>query len=512
MQRRIAIWGGVGLLGLVACNTPMQDLYRPPPGVNVQHYSVVLSLDPETRRLEGSVMLDVRHQRTVAELPLCFAAGMTIDSARVGDQPVQPVRRGERLVLPLSGSTRSQLTLWYHGIPEEGLYAKPYINQTVIFTDSWPYRGCGWLPAVHHPSDPATLDLTLIVPIGYKAIGSGRLVRCDTLSGRLHYRWRLDASAPTYSFAFAVGDFVQKDTLLGDTLQVSYVLLASDRDRIYRFWRTPEALQWFSRWLGPYPYRSYAVVQVPIDYAGMENASAPFLRADLFELDDVEGVQVHELVHQWFGNHVTIANWRDLWLSEGAATYLTTLFYEATAGIETARQQWVDMARLTPEALRLHGALVPGQVVDPEVHLTWVPYRKGACVLHLLRLKLGDAVFRQALQTVYQRFAGRPLSTEGFRAVLEELSRRDLGAVFAYWVYSDRLPTLHVRWEPTMRRLSWQVTGDNGTLAGIPFLLAVRQGDQVQYVEAQAQQVWLAEAAQPEVHPVGILLQVKKEY
>ncbi|GBD02047.1 Aminopeptidase N [bacterium HR18] len=511
MRRWIAIWQGVGLLGLVACSTPPQDFYRPPPGVNVQHYAVSLTLEPETRRLEAQVMLEVRHQRNVAELPLCFTAALTIDSARVGDRPVQPVRRGERLVMPLSGSTRSQLTLWYHGIPEVGLYAGQHAGQTVVFTDSWPYRGCGWLPAVHHPSDPATLDLTLTVPVGYKAIGSGRLVRRDTLSGHVRYQWWLDASAPTYSFAFAVGDFVQTDTTLGDTLKVSYVLLSSDRDRVYRLWRTPEALRWFSQWLGPYPYRSYAVVQVPIDYAGMENASAPFLRADLFELGDIEGVQVHELVHQWFGNHVTIANWRDLWLSEGTATYLTTLFYEATVGVEVARQQWVEMARLTPEAFRLHGALVPSRVVDPEAHLTWVPYRKGACVLHLLRLKLGDAAFRQAWQTIYQRFAGKPLSTEGFRAVLEELSHQDLGAVFAYWVYSDRLPTLHVRWEAETRRLRWWITGDAGTLADVPFLLAIRQEGQVQYAYAQEQQTLLAEASRPEVHPVGILMHITEE-
>ncbi|WP_272481597.1 M1 family aminopeptidase [Rhodothermus marinus] len=197
------------------------------------------------------------------------------------------------------------------------------------------------------------------MPRGYQAAGSGRLVRIDTLDDAVRFRWQLDATAPTYSFAFAVADYVRTDTFADDTIPIHYYLLPSDRDRVYRLRRTPDALHWLSRWLGPYPYRSYAVVQVPIDYAGMENASAPFLQADLFDMGDVEGVQVHELVHQWFGNRVSIAGWRDLWLSEGTATYLTTMFYEVYDGLEAARRQWVDMARLRPRRSGCTGPWCP---------------------------------------------------------------------------------------------------------------------------------------------------------
>ncbi|WP_272481598.1 hypothetical protein [Rhodothermus marinus] len=130
-------------------------------------------------------------------------------------------------------------------------------------------------------------------------------------------------------------------------------------------------------------------------------------------------------------------------------------------------------------------------------------------MLHLLRLKLGDATFQRALQTVYRRFAGKPLSTEGFQAVLEEVSGRDLDALFDYWVYGDRLPELRVYWEAAQRRLTWRVVGDEGTLQGVPFQLAVQQGAQVRYVDARASALQLPEATErPEVHPVGILMKV----
>lgn len=508
-HRRWGCIAGLGLLLLgVGCSRPPHSAYLPPVGIDVRHYEVALRLDPETRRLQGQVAIELHRTPSALELPLCFERLM-VDSVQVDGRAVAPVRRGQRLIIPLNDAQQVRVVLAYHGIPSDGLYEATYLGQRVVFTDSWPYRGCGWLPAVHHPSDPATLMLKLTVPRGYQAIGSGRLMHIDTLADGVRFHWQLDALAPTYSFAFAVADFVRVDTTADAAIPIHYYLLPSDRDRSYRLRRTPDALRWLSEWLGPYPYQSYAVVQVPIDYAGMENASAPFLRADLFERGDVEGVQVHELVHQWLGNRVSIAGWRDLWLSEGTATYLTTLFYEAFDGPEAARQQWVDMARLTPDALRLHGALVPGRYVDPETHLTWVPYRKGACVLHLLRLKLGDAAFQQALQTIYQRFAGKPLATEDFRAVLEEISGQDLGALFDYWVYGDRLPKLRISWDAAQQRLRWHIVGDAGTLQGVPFQLAVRYGTQVRYVDALAGALrWPGATERPEVHPVGIMMQV----
>ena len=50
-----------------------------------------------------------------------------------------------------------------------------------------------------------------------------------------------------------------------------------------------------------------------------------------------ERLVVHELAHQWFGNSLTVADWRHIWLNEGFATYAEWLWSEASGGQPAAR-------------------------------------------------------------------------------------------------------------------------------------------------------------------------------
>ena len=244
-------------------------------------------------------------------------------------------------------------------------------------------------------------------------------------------------------------------------------------------------------------------MQAPIGYGGMENAAAPFLAADLFHgaPEVIETVQVHEAAHQWFGSRVTPADWRDLWLSEGMATYLAARFF-------AARARWVELARVGAADRRRHGPLVPPGRVDPAAHLNWVTYRKGACVLYLLRLAVGEAAFDAALREVYRAHAGGPLSTEQWREALETASGRDLDPFFAYWVYGDRLPVLRLTWDAGLRRLGWTVEGDDATLAGIPAELEIRQGNRMYYPALAQTAIDLPDTERPRVRPVGVPLRI----
>ena len=486
---------------------------RPQPGVDVRHVRATVDLDPETRAIEATAALDVAHPDTLRRLALGLDDALEVVTVRVDGEAVLFWREGDALDVPLDRAVdSSRVEVVYRGVPAAGLYADEAAGQTVVYTDGWPDRTAGWLPAVHHPSDPATFDLTLVVPEALEVIASGRAVLDSLGGGRRHARFVLDEPAPPYTWAFAAGDFTITEQ--DGPVPIRHALLAADAALAGRLGRTPAVLDALAEMLGPYPYATYATVQVPMDYAGMENAAAPFLRAELYGVtaegrNPIEEVNVHEAVHQWWGDAVVPADWRDLWLSEGAATYLTTEVYARLDGPDAGRRFRTLMSReIGPEdaARRLAPATYddPGDVLSPTV------YQKGGAVFHLLRLTLGDAVFFGALRQIQVDFADRPLSTDSFRQSLEAASGRDLRPLFDRWVTGEGLPTLRTRWDAPTRTLSWSVEGDGGTLDGVPFELYVRQGSQSWFVPATDGVFTPPDDARPTVEPVGVLLTVER--
>ena len=494
------------------------DAPGPQAGVDVQRVRAELRLDPATLRLDATAVLEVAHPDTLRTLVLGLDDPLEIVTVHVDGAPVLFWREGDALHVPLAapatGGRRrtSSVEVVYGGTPAAGLYADDAAGQRVVYTDGWPDRTAGWLPAVHHPSDPARLDLTLVVPAAAEVVASGRPVSESTIGGRRRARFVLSDDAPPYTWAWAVADFAV--TGQPGPVPIRHALLARDAGRADLLRRTPRAMEVLAGLLGPYPYESYATVEVPMAYAGMENAAAPFLRADLYAAEaegrnPVEEVNLHELVHQWWGNAVVPADWRDLWISEGAATYLTTEVYRLLDGAEAGRRFRTLMSRqIGPEDAAAR--LVPAAYADPADVLTPTVYQKGGAVFHLLRLTLGDGVFYDALRRVQRDFADRPLSTDALRRSLERTSGRDLGPLFRRWVTGEGLPVLTTRWDRATRTLSWDISGDDGTLAGVPFELYVRQGDDARFVPATDGVLGLGGDRRPTVEPVGLLLTVER--
>ncbi|PAP78236.1 M1 family metallopeptidase [Rubrivirga marina] len=487
---------------------------RPQPGVDVWHVRADITLDPATRQLDATAALDVVHPDTLGRLVFGLEDALEVVTVRVDGETVLFWREGDALDVPLAGADdSSRVEVAYRGVPEAGLYADAFAGQTVVYTDGWPDRTAGWLPAVHHPSDPATLDLTLDVPEAAEVVASGRAVGDSLANGRRRARFVLDEPAPPYTWAFAIGDFTVTEQ--DGPVPIRHALLAADAHLASRLGRTPEILETLADFLGRYPYETYATVQVPMAYAGMENAAAPFLRAELYGAtaegrNPIEEVNVHEIVHQWWGNAVVPDDWRDLWLSEGAATYFTTEVYARLDGPTAGRRFRTLMSReiSARDAAR---PLVPQSYDDPGDVLSATVYQKGGAVFHLIRLTIGDTAFFEAIRQIQRDYADRPLSTDEFRAALEAEADRDLGPLFERWVYGEGVPTLRTRWDESTRTLSWSVEGDGGTLAGVPFELYVRQGDQSWFVPATDGVFSPPGDARPAVEPVGVLLTVERD-
>lgn len=165
----------------------------------------------------------------------------------------------------------------------------------------------------------------------------------------------------------------------------------------------------------------------------------------------------HEAAHQWWGNVVTSASYRDEWLQEALANYTALMMLERRRG---GRALESVLEGYRTELLREFGD--PKRTVESIGPITWgarlrgaegvdpwrvITYCKGSWILHMLRRRMGDASFLAMLAELRRRYAYHTITTEQFRSLAAEFTAKDdpdrsLEGFFDTWVYGTGIPTL----------------------------------------------------------------------
>ncbi|WP_031113611.1 M1 family aminopeptidase, partial [Streptomyces sp. NRRL S-146] len=251
-------------------------------------------------------------------------------------------------------------------------------------------------------------------------------------------------SAPTSSYLVGLVIGKYQTVLLGDpgpggVPQHGHIPAHLLGDFSRDFARQPQMMEVFQELFGPYPFDEYAVVvteeelDVPVEAQGLS----------LFGANHVDGARgserlvAHELAHQWFGNSVSIADWRHIWLNEGCAKYAEWLWSERSGG-RTAEQLASAAHRLLsslPQDLRLSD---PGRKSMFDDRL----YERGGLVLHAVRCALGDIAFFRMLRGWGQLHRGGTVTTAAFTAHVARFATEPVDELLQAWIHGTTLPPL----------------------------------------------------------------------
>jgi aminopeptidase N len=175
-------------------------------------------------------------------------------------------------------------------------------------------------------------------------------------------------------------------------------------------------------------------------------------------------LQAHETAHQWWGNRVTPATYRDNWLMEALANYSALLYLEkrrGTKSLEIMLETYRDNLLAKSEkgaVVESAGPIVLGTRLETSQEpRAWraITYGKGSWIMQMLRARMGDQKFLALLAEISKRYDRKDITTEEFRLLASEYlpPKSDdpkLESFFEQWVYGTGLPTL---------KLSWNVKG-----------------------------------------------------
>jgi aminopeptidase N len=312
-----------------------------------------------------------------------------------------------------------------------------------------------WFPVYDHPNDFFTSEITATVEKPLTVISNGRLLGTkENSDGTRTFHWKIDQPHASYLTSIVVGEYTP---IVGDYQGIPIITNVYPdevKEGKVTAARLPEMVKFFSEKTGlKYPYAKYAQTIARDFGGGMENISATTQTDNMIhdartELDsNTDGLQSHELAHQWFGDYVTCRDWSDIWLNESFATYFQAMWDEHKLGGDDFLYSDIKAnqdAYLKAWKQGNRRPIVTKNYANPDSVFDTYAYPVGGAVLHMLRKTLGEDNWWRAINYYLRKYANQPVETEQFRIAIEESTGQAMDWFFDEWLYKMGHPIFRV--------------------------------------------------------------------
>jgi aminopeptidase N len=424
---------------VVAGGRSIGDPYAPElgnTGYDVQRYTIQMSLDPEQKYfLDGKVLIEaMAAEDNLGELSLDFI-GFEIEELLVNGQTADYRREADKLIItlpePLASEELFQISVSYQGQTVQEL--SPYVifaswlgvfyAEESIYILSEPDGSRYWFPNNDHPRDKASYRFEVTVPEGLTAVANGELIEVQGNT----FIWEHNHPMASYLATIAVGEYerLEEQSPAGVSLRhYSFPFRQSMLNQTVA--DVGEAIDWMGDLFGTYPYEEFGYVTVHAPGVSLEAQTMVLLSTEMMN----EHTAVHELVHMWFGDWVSLDSWGEMWRNEGFGEYISFLweFRDDPEGLEL----FMEGVRASLEDSGDLGKPLrnppPAQLFSPYT------YFGGALMVHELRQEMGDEAFFTGLKNYFAQYGGGTASDEEFIAVMEEAAGKSLADFFAEWL------------------------------------------------------------------------------
>lgn len=345
-----------------------------------------------------------------------------------GQVPLQIRRSGRNS----SEGVALSMSQWYPKMAEydfEGWHADPYIARefhgvwgdydvTITLDKNYTIGGTGYL---QNPQE---------IGHGYEAPGTKvKKQKGNTLS------WHFKAPM-VHDFMWAADPEYTHDVLEmenGPTLHFLY----KNKPELAENWKalqpkTAQAMEFFSKNVGPYPYEQYSVIQG--GDGGMEYAMSTLITGER-KLNSLIGVMAHEMAHSWFQHILATNEAKHSWMDEGFTSFISSLFMQEIrenpaenpfSGSYRGYQYLVKSGKEQPQTTH-------SDRYEFNSAYSIAAYSKGSIFLSQLGYIIGQDKLMETLKKYYTDFKFKHPTPNDIKRTAEKVSRLQLDWYLMDW-------------------------------------------------------------------------------
>jgi puromycin-sensitive aminopeptidase len=459
--------------GAPRASAPSAPSGRLPRSVAPRRYDLSLSLDPEAGTFRGRATVAVTASEPARRLVL-HALDLSFEEVRVAGRALKPSQvvvdaAAETVTLdldaPLKG--KADLEFVYSGRMNElmrGLFKArgrgAGKEEAWAFTHLEPTHARRVLPCFDEPAFKAPFKLTLDVPEALTPLSNMPVEKEVRAGGRRIATFAETPKMSSYLLAVFAARLVPNSRKVGKTVITVWAPADQAAQTGFALDAAENALKTLNGYFGlPYQLPKLDLVVSP-DFASgaMENWGAILFRDASLLIDPklssdaakrrVADTVSHEIVHQWFGNLVTMKWWNDLWLNEAFATWLSAKVVDRW---KPSWKVWDDFDQgkrspLSIDALPGTRPVRSDASTPAEIQAQFDPmsYQKGGALLRMLETSIGETAFRRGVRAYIRRYRYKNAEARDLTREIERASGKPVKKMMDGWLKQAGVPLVSV--------------------------------------------------------------------
>lgn len=422
---------------------------------DVTYHKLEFTVDPADYFITGKVTTTFKALSNMTTVTFDLTNELTVSSVKSGVTNLAFVQNFDNelvITLPSTLTTGNFATVEinYSGQPAQGedAFSQSSHNGTpIIWTLSEPFGARDWWPCKQDLNDKIeNIDVYITAPSQYVSVSNGVEISAITSGSNKTTHFKHQYPIPAYLIAIAVTNYQIFNQTAGTAPNtfpiVNYIYPENYTSAVNSLAQTLPIMDFFEATFEKYPFSNEKYGHAQCGFGGgMEHTTVSFMGG--FS----RGLIAHELAHQWFGDKITCGTWNDIWLNEGFATYLSAMVIEHLDGAAAFVNHKRSLTNNITSSPSGNVYLTDSQATNVgRIFSSRLSYNKGAMVLEMLRFKMGDAAFIQALKNYLadtDLAYGYAVTTD-LKEHLEVVYGQDLTEFFNDWVYNQGYPTYDI--------------------------------------------------------------------